>query len=72
MKMGVDVNFIHELLINLFQGDGNYNYTGSAAIPGCPASGTDLNFCQWVADAVGADVGDGLTGKHWATFHAGE
>jgi hypothetical protein len=68
MKMGVDLNFIHELLVNLFQGDGNYNYTGSAAIPGCPASGTPLNFCQWVADAVGADVGDGLTGKHWATF----
>jgi Carboxypeptidase regulatory-like domain/TonB dependent receptor len=68
MKMGVDGNFIHELLINLFQGDGNYNYTGSALIPGCDTSGTDLNFCQWVADATGFNVGDGMTGKHWATF----
>ncbi len=76
LKMGVDVNFIHELLINLFQGDGNYNYTGSALIPGCATSGAELNFCQWVADAVGANLGptdinafgESLQGKHWSTF----
>jgi hypothetical protein len=35
-KMGVDVNLIHELLVNLFQGDGNYSYnsTSVATIPG--------------------------------------
>jgi hypothetical protein len=71
MKMGVDLNFIHELLINLFQGDGNYNYTSTTftvgGVPVCPA-GANATFCRWVADAVGADVGDGLAGKHYSTF----
>jgi len=67
MKMGVDLNFIHELLINLFQGDGNYSYNGTTAFSGCPA-GANATFCRWVADAVGANVGDGFTGKHYASF----
>ena len=66
-KMGVDVNFIHELLINLFQGDGNYSYNSTTAFAGCP-SGANATFCRWVADAVGADVGDGLTEQHYASF----
>jgi Carboxypeptidase regulatory-like domain/TonB dependent receptor-like, beta-barrel len=66
-KIGVDVNFIHELLINLFQGDGNYSYTSTTAFDGCP-SGANGTFCQWLDDAVGASVGDGLTGKHWTSF----
>ena len=67
LKFGADVNFIHEVLINLFQGDGNYSYNGTTAFDGCttPANAT---FCRWLDDAVGANVGDGLTGKHWATF----
>jgi len=76
LKMGVDFNFIHELLINLFQGDGNYSYNGTSAFAGC---GTNVNFtsaqnqaeatfCRWAADAVGLDVGDGLTGQHYASF----
>ena len=36
-KTGVDLNFIHELLINLFQGDGSYSYNTTTAIAGCPA-----------------------------------
>jgi len=67
LKMGVDVNFIHELLINLFQGDGNYSYNGTTAFDGCPA-GANATFCRWVADAVGANVGDGLTGMHYTSF----
>jgi hypothetical protein len=66
-KMGVDLNFIHELLINLFQGDGNYSYTNTNAFDGCTA-GANATFCRWVDDAVGADVGDGLTGMHYSTF----
>jgi hypothetical protein len=72
-KMGVDVNFIHELLINLFQGDGNYQYTASSAFGGCPA-GAKATFCRWVLDAVGGDIGDtnqfgeSLKGKHWSSF----
>jgi len=67
LKMGVDMNFIHELLVNLFQGDGNYSYNSTTAFAGCP-TGPNATFCRWVADAVGADVGDGLTGKHYASF----
>ena len=73
LKMGVDVNLIHELLINLFQGDGNYSYTITTAFDGCPGAGTGNNganaeFCRWVDDAVGAGVGDSLTGQHWSSF----
>lgn len=66
-KMGVDVNFIHELLINLFQGDGNYSYNSTTAFDGC-AAGANATFCRWLDDAVGADVGDGLTSQHWSVF----
>jgi hypothetical protein len=57
-KAGVDVNVIHELLINLFQGGGVYNYNGAAA----------LAFDNWAADVQGINLGDGLTGRHWSTF----
>ncbi len=55
-KVGVDFNFIHELLINLFQGAGVYTYSGTNT------------FSNWVADVTGANLGDGLTGRHFATF----
>jgi Carboxypeptidase regulatory-like domain/TonB dependent receptor len=56
IKFGYDFNAIHELLINLFQGGGSYSYTGANA------------FGNWVADTVGANLGDGLTGRHFAQF----
>ncbi len=55
-KAGVDVNLIHELLINLFQGGGVYSYSGGSA------------FGNWVADVTGTSLGDGLTGRHFTTF----
>jgi len=58
MKIGLDLNFIHELLINLYQGGGLYNYTGSA----------QAAFNNWVLDTYGIDTGDGLTGRHFASF----
>jgi hypothetical protein len=66
-KMGVDINLIHELLVNLFQGDGNYSYNSTTAFAGCPA-GANATFCRWAADATGTDVGDGLTGMHYSSF----
>ena len=39
-KAGVDLNFIHEIMINLFQGNGNYTYNGTAAVA----------FTNWVQD----------------------
>jgi len=56
LKAGADFNFVHELLINLFQGGGVYTYSGTN------------NFSNWVADTAGISLGDGLTGRHWSTF----
>ncbi len=56
IKAGFDANIIHELLINLFQGGGVYNYSGTSA------------FTNWVADVTGTNLGDGLTGRHFLTF----
>jgi hypothetical protein len=55
-KMGFDVSPIHELLINLFQGAGVYTYAGAN------------NYSNWVADATGVNLNDGLTGRHFTTF----
>ncbi len=57
-KAGLDLNFIHELLINLYQGGGLYNYSGSA----------QTAFNNWVLDMYGINTGDGLTGRHFASF----
>ncbi|HVW87491.1 MAG TPA: TonB-dependent receptor, partial [Bryobacteraceae bacterium] len=56
IKAGFDVNSIHEVLINLFQGGGVYNYTGANA------------FSNWVADVTGTNLGDNLTGRHFGSF----
>ena len=54
-KTGVDVNVIHEVMINLFNGPGQYSYTGSATAA----------FQNWVLDVYGINTGDGLTGRHY-------
>ncbi len=56
VKIGYDINIIHELLINLFQGGGVYSYSGTSA------------FTNWVADVTGTNLGDNLTGRHFNTF----
>ena len=57
-KAGFDINLIHEVMINLFQGGGIYAYNGAA----------QLAFSNWIADVAGVNLGDGLTGRHWSTF----
>jgi hypothetical protein len=57
-KAGVDLNLIHEVMINLFYGGGVYNYFGTA----------QSAFSGWVADITGTNLGDGLTGRHWSLF----
>ena len=52
-KFGYDINSIHEVLVNLFQGGGVYSYS---------------SFNSWVEDVYGVNVGDGLTGKHYSSF----
>jgi len=57
-KTGMDVNVIHEVMINLYNGTGQYSYTGTA----------QQVFSNWVLDTYGINTGDGLTGKHYTTF----
>jgi len=58
IKTGFDLNIIHEVMINLYNGTGQYSYTGSATAA----------FQNWVLDVYGINAGDGLTGKHWTSF----
>jgi hypothetical protein len=58
IKTGFDVNIIHEVMINLYNGTGQYSYSGSATAA----------FDNWVLDIYGINTGDGLTGKHWTSF----
>ncbi len=54
LRTGADFNFIHELLINLFQGDGGYSYY----------SGTTAGaFTNWVQDVYQVNGG-----KHYSSF----
>ncbi len=57
-KTGLDINVIHEVMINLFNGPAQYSYSGAA----------QTAFNNWVLDAYGINAGDGLTGKHYSTF----
>jgi outer membrane receptor protein involved in Fe transport len=57
-KFGFDLNFIHDVIVNLFYGDGSYSYTGSATAA----------FDNWVLDVFGINDGDGLTGRHYQSF----
>jgi hypothetical protein len=57
-KTGFDLNVIHEVMINLFNGPGQYSYAGAA----------QTAFNNWALDTFGINTGDGLTGKHYSTF----
>jgi hypothetical protein len=58
IKVGFDINAIHEVLVNLFQGGGVYSYSGSASAA----------FNNWVDDVYQINLGDGLTGRHYSSF----
>jgi outer membrane receptor protein involved in Fe transport len=57
-KTGFDVNIVHEIMINLFQGTGRYTYSGT----------NTQAFNNWALDVFNINTGDGLTGKHYNTF----
>ena len=58
IKAGVDVNIIHEVLENLFQGGGVYSYAGSPTAA----------FSNYVLDTFGINNNDGLTRRHYSSF----
>ena len=58
VKIGIDLNDVHELLVNMYNGGGQYQYQGSAT----------QAFQNWALDVFGINAGDGLTGRHYSTF----
>jgi hypothetical protein len=60
-KFGGDVNIVHEVMINLFQGGGIYTYSGSTPVQ---------NFQSWVQDVFSGQTGDTDTygGYHYTSF----
>jgi hypothetical protein len=61
LKFGGDINLIHEVMINLFQGGGIYSYSGT---------NVTTNFQSWAADAFAGQAGDvdPFAGSHYTTF----
>ena len=59
-KFGGDVNIVHEVMINLFQGGGIYGYSGTVT----------GEFQNWAADAFAGQSGDvdPYAGAHYNTF----
>ncbi len=59
IKAGFDVNRIHELLVNLFQGGGVYSYSGAPVTA----------FGNWVADVYGINLNNGkAVGQNYSSF----
>ncbi|HEY9127900.1 MAG TPA: TonB-dependent receptor, partial [Acidobacteriaceae bacterium] len=60
VKFGGDVNLVHEVMINLFQGGGIYGYSGTVT----------QEFQNWIADAFAGQPGDidPYAGSHYNTF----
>jgi len=60
LKFGGDVNLVHEVMINLFQGGGIYGYSGTVT----------QEFQNWAADAFAGQPGDTdpFAGSHYNTF----
>ncbi len=60
-KFGGDVNLVHEVMINLFQGGGLYSYGDSTNL---------LKFQSWIQDAFAGQAGDNdpYAGYHYQTL----
>ncbi len=55
VKVGADVNLIHEQIANLFGGDGSFTYSGSGGVEG--------NFANWIQDVYQVNGG-----RHYNSF----
>ena len=60
-KFGGDVNLVHEVMINLFQGGGIYGYSGSSSVQ---------NFQSWAQDIFAGQSGDTdpYAGYHYSSL----
>lgn len=61
LKFGGDANLVHEVMINLYQGGGVYNYFGTTPLQ---------NFQSWVQDSFRGQAGDTdpYAGYHYTNF----
>ncbi len=61
LKFGGDVNVVHEVMINLFQGGGIYSYGEATSV---------ANFQDWIFDAFQGQSGDTdpFAGYHYNSF----
>ena len=61
IKFGGDLNYVHEVMINLYQGGGLYSYGESTSA---------ANFQDWIQDAFQGQGGDTdpYAGFHYSTF----
>ena len=64
LKVGFDLNFVHEQIANLFGGDGSFSYTNASA---------EINFANFVQDAYGVNpttttAGGAPTVRHYNSF----
>ena len=57
LKFGGDINAVHEIMINLYQGGGIYSYSGTNSVA----------FASWIADAFAGQTGntDTYAGYHY-------
>ena len=67
LKFGGDINNVHEVMINLFQGGGLYSYSGDT-YPGETSS--SAGFTNWIADVFAGQSGDTdpYAGFHYNSF----
>ncbi len=61
LKFGGDINNVHEVMVNLFQGGGIYSYSDTS---------NATQFADWVADVFQGQAGDTdpFAGYHYNTF----
>jgi hypothetical protein len=61
LKFGGDINIVHEVMINLFQGGGIYSYSGT---------NNTTNFQSYIQDAYAGQPGDTdpYAGYHYTSF----
>jgi len=60
IKGGFDLNFIHEQIANLYQGDGQFSYTNTST--------PEFNFANFIQDELGVNPTTGGAVRHYNGF----
>jgi hypothetical protein len=74
IKFGVDINVVEDNARSATNSGGLYTYGGtlpagvSCTAPTTGSQTVNGEFCDWLIDSTGTNVGDGKTGQHWASY----